>query len=320
MPRKKTAVFVTVITALLVVMVLSVAMSVHHYEKTVLITLDAAGEQAAENETGLAEIRRQLEADKADASTGTMFWNGSVCVTKYRAWGGRTTTYYVCPYLSAVSTETIGDTPKEWTVSLSFAMCATQGEELVNFNKKFAVRDIELNCRAGKDAAILSAAYNDMDMTDINGDLLSYTFRDKEELTTDTSVYAKLMMVSKKSLNQIEAEAKEGTDEKDSVMVNWAFRLKKSRFTGSDRGMRYSIYKIEEENETFLEAAACPGPFSVDFTKPELFTKKRFSFDDEGRAAAVDWLNELYEEKREFFEDVYIHPDKYYKEHHKTDE
>ena len=162
MPRKKTAVFVTVITALLVVMVLSVAMSVHHYEKTVLITLDAAGEQAAENETGLAEIRRQLEADKADASTGTMFWNGSVCVTKYRAWGGRTTTYYVCPYLSAVSTETIGDTPKEWTVSLSFAMCATQGEELVNFNKKFAVRDIELNCRAGKDAAILSAAYNDM--------------------------------------------------------------------------------------------------------------------------------------------------------------
>ena len=96
--------------------------------------------------------------------------------------------------------------------------------------------------------------------------------------------------------------------------------MKKSRFTGSDRGMRYSIYKIEEENETFLEAAACPGPFSVDFTKPELFTKKRFSFDDEGRAAAVDWLNELYEEKREFFEDVYNHPDKYYKEHHKTDE
>ena len=33
--EKKTAVFVTVITALLVVMVLSVAMSVHHYEKTV---------------------------------------------------------------------------------------------------------------------------------------------------------------------------------------------------------------------------------------------------------------------------------------------
>lgn len=44
----------------------------------------------------------------------------------------------------------------------------------------------------------MSAAYNDMDMTDINGDLLSYTFRDKEELTTDTSVYAELMMGIKK--------------------------------------------------------------------------------------------------------------------------
>ena len=35
------------------------------------------------------------------------------------------------------------------------------------------------------------------------------------------------MMVSKKSLNQSEAEAKEGVDEKDSMMVNWAFRLRK---------------------------------------------------------------------------------------------
>ncbi len=123
--------------------------------------------------------------------------------------------------------------------------------------------------------------------------------------------------------------------------------LKKSRFTGSDRGMRYSIYKIEEtrilspeatkegessdanaaaeeapkeEKITLLEAAACPGPFSVDHTKPELFIKERFSFDDAGRAAAVDWLNALYEEKKDFFEDVYLHPDKYYKEHHKKDE
>lgn len=252
MPRKKTAVFATVIAALFVVMVLSIVMSVHHYEKTVLITLDAAGDQASGNETGLAEIRRQLEADKADASTGTMFWNGSVCVTKYQAWGGRTTTYYVCPYLSAASTDTIGDTPKEWTVSLSFAMCATQGDELVTFNKKFAVRDIELNCRAGKDAAILSAAYNDMDMTDINGDLLSYTFRDKEELTADTSVYAKLMMVSKKSMDDNSFEEKESAGEKDSVIVNWAFRLEENgRLVNNFDGVQVEIpYTIEEEETT----------------------------------------------------------------------
>lgn len=93
--------------------------------------------------------------------------------------------------------------------------------------------------------------------------------------------------------------------------------LKKSRFTGSCRGMRYSIFRVEEEQEILLEAVACPGPFSVDCTAEELFEHKRFSFDDEGRRAAVDWLNELYEQKKGFFEDVYLHPDKYYQAHHK---
>ena len=71
--------------------------------------------------------------------------------------------------------------------------------------------------------------------------------------------------------------------------------LKKSRFTGSDRGMRYSIYKVEEtrvipnedtsndaseeapkeEKVTLLEAAACPGPFSV-FYKARAVYKKAF--------------------------------------------
>ena len=73
MPRKKTAVFVTVITALLVVMVLSVAMSVHHYEKTVLITLDAAGEQAAENGPGQAAASRSVTFSSFGASSDASF-------------------------------------------------------------------------------------------------------------------------------------------------------------------------------------------------------------------------------------------------------
>lgn len=115
--------------------------------------------------------------------------------------------------------------------------------------------------------------------------------------------------------------------------------LKKSRFTGSDRGMRYSIYKVEEtrvipnedasndaseeapkEEKVTLRGSRLSRTIFRRFYKARAVYKKRFSFDDEGRAAAVDWLNELYEEKREFFEDVYNHPDKYYKEHHKTDE
>ena len=72
--------------------------------------------------------------------------------------------------------------------------------------------------------------------------------------------------------------------------------LKKSRFTGSDRGMRYSIYKVEEtrvipnedasndaseeapkeEKVTLLEAAACPGPFFRRFYKARAVYKKAF--------------------------------------------
>ena len=52
--------------------------------------------------------------------------------------------------------------------------------------------------------------------------------------------------------------------------------LKKSRFTGSDRGMRYSIYKIEEENETFLDGSRLSRTIFRRFTKPELFTKSVF--------------------------------------------
>lgn len=100
--------------------------------------------------------------------------------------------------------------------------------------------------------------------------------------------------------------------------------LMKSRFTGSLRGMRYSIYKVEERSESeeekpkvYLEAAACPGPYSVDSTADELFTRERFSFDEEGRKAAIDWLNDHYEKNRDFFEEVFEHPFKYYQKHHK---
>ena len=70
--------------------------------------------------------------------------------------------------------------------------------------------------------------------------------------------------------------------------------LKKSRFTGSDRGMRYSIYKVEEtrvipnedtsndaseeapkeEKVTLLEAAACPGPFFRRFLQSQSCLQK----------------------------------------------
>ena len=92
--------------------------------------------------------------------------------------------------------------------------------------------------------------------------------------------------------------------------------LKKSRYTGYYRGMRFCIKKVVQDEISMLEASVCPGPFSVDKTKPELFLKKEFPFTDEGRYEAVDWMNEEYEKRCDFYEDVFHHPSRYVKEHH----
>lgn len=92
--------------------------------------------------------------------------------------------------------------------------------------------------------------------------------------------------------------------------------LKKSRFTGSQRGMRFCVKMVREDEISYLEASACPGPFSVDCTKEELFVSARFPFTDEGRKEAVDWLNEEYKKKFDFYEEVYEHPERFYKVHH----
>lgn len=99
------------------------------------------------------------------------------------------------------------------------------------------------------------------------------------------------------------------------TILSLAF-LKKSRFTGSNRGMRYCVKRVERDDISMLEASVCPGPFSVDKTRPDLFVRKEFPFTDEGRRQAVDWMNEEYSRKLEFYEEVYLHPSRYMQEHH----
>jgi hypothetical protein len=80
--------------------------------------------------------------------------------------------------------------------------------------------------------------------------------------------------------------------------------------------MRYCVRKVDQEGISMLEAAVAPGPFSVDKTKQELFTKKEFPFTDEGRRLAVDWMNEEYTRQFDFYEEVFLHPERFYEAHH----
>ena len=103
-----------------------------------------------------------------------------------------------------------------------------------------------------------------------------------------------------------------------NTVLSLAF-LKKSRFTGSERGMRYSVSYADREGISVLLAEVCPGPFSVDKTKRELFETKEFAFTEEGRKEAVDWINDRYEANKTLYEEVFRHPMRYYSRHHIED-
>lgn len=79
--------------------------------------------------------------------------------------------------------------------------------------------------------------------------------------------------------------------------------LKKSRFTGSYKGMRYQLEKKEnilEEGteeapakmETVILTTIWPEPYNFEKTPAEKKHTREFPFETEGIWRAVEWLNE----------------------------
>lgn len=89
--------------------------------------------------------------------------------------------------------------------------------------------------------------------------------------------------------------------EKDFYHINY-YEYGKA-YLGSYKGMRFRlarnplenvVFKSKEEKEAgVLVATIWPEPFSYD-TTPDEKTSKEFPFTEEGKIAAVDWLNEQY--------------------------
>lgn len=77
--------------------------------------------------------------------------------------------------------------------------------------------------------------------------------------------------------------------------------IKKETQSGSYQGMRFSFFKAEEG----LGVTVYPEPFCLEMTAEEKRTTRTFAFSKEGLEEAVAWLNELYEEKREYWMDAY---------------
>lgn len=78
--------------------------------------------------------------------------------------------------------------------------------------------------------------------------------------------------------------------------------VKRSVYTGSYCGMRYRLKKKEKEEDTCLEAAVYPEPYSFEVTPEEEKTFREFPFTQEGFNEAVAWLNEEYEGQKERWE------------------
>lgn len=86
---------------------------------------------------------------------------------------------------------------------------------------------------------------------------------------------------------------------------------KKERFTGSYLGMRYRIQKDKDgdgdDSTDCLKVYAWPGPYIFDVTPDEQKVSASFPFSDEGRKQVVDWLNDLYESrKNEWPKDIMV--------------
>lgn len=81
----------------------------------------------------------------------------------------------------------------------------------------------------------------------------------------------------------------------------------KAPFTGSYRGMRYKLEKIDrEDNAPALRATIWPGPFCFDATPEEKKEAEFFDFSDDGIAAACDWLNRKYSAGEHLYRSVRI--------------
>lgn len=77
--------------------------------------------------------------------------------------------------------------------------------------------------------------------------------------------------------------------------------IKKESQSGSFQGMRFSFFKTEDR----LTVTVYPEPFCLEATAEEKKTTRSFSFSDGGLDEAVAWLNELYEEKKNYWTDAY---------------
>ena len=70
--------------------------------------------------------------------------------------------------------------------------------------------------------------------------------------------------------------------------------IKKVEYTGGYKGMRYML---KNAGDGEMNVFAWPEPLCYAKAEKETMIKKQFPLTNEGKEEAVNWLNEIYEEK-----------------------
>ena len=88
-------------------------------------------------------------------------------------------------------------------------------------------------------------------------------------------------------------------------MQNYNLRDKleiKRRYTGSFQGLRFLIRPIgESKDDAEFEAFTFPEPYYFEHTAESKKTRKTFPYSEEGLDQIHLWLNEQYEERKEYW-------------------
>ncbi|MCI8291940.1 MAG: hypothetical protein HFH53_00180 [Hespellia sp.] len=77
-------------------------------------------------------------------------------------------------------------------------------------------------------------------------------------------------------------------------------KLNKMPYSGSYQGMRYHL----SAQENTISVYVYPEPFNLEKTPDELKIHQQFPFDDDGLEQAADWLDAMYQEREDYWQEA----------------
>lgn len=75
-------------------------------------------------------------------------------------------------------------------------------------------------------------------------------------------------------------------------------------YSGEHQGMRYVIKRAGEKPSFILTAAVWQGPYCYAATPAGKLTQEEFSYDEDGRSKAIEWLKEQYKTRLDEWENA----------------